>query len=703
MSKVKNDVAPCGRMLCRLQATVWPSCLVLFAVSVCSIVGPIGCAGVTGQSSRPDNPSVAIQPTSTDSYLGQTQQFLATVKNMSNISVVWQVDGTTGGNSKVGTISATGLYTAPGILPAPAMVTVTAVSMANSQVSASATVGLKDNVIISIAPIAASVLTGASQTFTTSLSGTGNPATGAIWAVNGIVGGSPTIGIIALNDASTALYTAPTVAPSPNAVTVTATSQADGSKSASASVTITCGTAASLVPAVVMLAPGHSRRLTATFCLSPSATIAWDVNGISSGNSALGTVLANGPNMAVYTAPTVSPSVNPVTIRATASSVSSGTTTVSAIFTVSINAAYAWVDVLDYGAHGDGIHDDTPAILAAVQAASQGPPSDVYFPPTNAGYLIGTPLVLPNLGHWVTLYLDGMLKIAAPITVPSFYSFYGNGGDEGNPEFTQEATAELEVINPSLDPVIHVTSGSSSIRLENLDINRSGGTGDAILIDGSSCCVALKDVSVTGDGVSLHIEGGFGYVIDGGVYSGRGSFPSVLYEMDPTRCTSTGIFEMRDAVLLGNGVSLNLMCANAASFTFKRVLQEDATGSFLTINEANWVYLWGTSINDIQIAESAGPPYPPLVTNYVGEGSTTSGMQIFNSWGGPGALPSIVAGDPIQDLEVWSPSNTAVGQDSGYVFHSPDGIVSTMPAQSPTAATISQTNPSLTAPRPRIN
>jgi hypothetical protein len=72
----------------------------------------------------------------------QTVQFTANVTNdPSNAGVTWQVDGNNGGNSTTGTVSATGLYT-PGTQAGQH--TVTAVSNANANVSASALVAVTD-------------------------------------------------------------------------------------------------------------------------------------------------------------------------------------------------------------------------------------------------------------------------------------------------------------------------------------------------------------------------------------------------------------------------------------------------------------------------------------------------------------------------------------------------------------------------------
>src|SRR5437588_10287583 len=68
--------------------------------------------------------SVTISPTAATVAAGGTQPFTAMVQNTSNTAVTWQVNGMTGGNATVGTISSSGLYTAPGVVPNPATVTV---------------------------------------------------------------------------------------------------------------------------------------------------------------------------------------------------------------------------------------------------------------------------------------------------------------------------------------------------------------------------------------------------------------------------------------------------------------------------------------------------------------------------------------------------------------------------------------------------
>jgi hypothetical protein len=86
--------------------------------------------------------NVWISPTGATVSTDKSQQFDAVVSGNSNTAVNWEVNGVTGGNSTVGTISTSGLYTAPATVPSSGTVTVTAVSKANTAISASDTVAV---------------------------------------------------------------------------------------------------------------------------------------------------------------------------------------------------------------------------------------------------------------------------------------------------------------------------------------------------------------------------------------------------------------------------------------------------------------------------------------------------------------------------------------------------------------------------------
>lgn len=87
--------------------------------------------------------AISISPTSASVRTGRTQQFTATVQNTTNTSVIWKVNGVSGGNSTVGTISAAGLYRAPNAVPNPSTVTVSATSVADPAKSGSASVRIR--------------------------------------------------------------------------------------------------------------------------------------------------------------------------------------------------------------------------------------------------------------------------------------------------------------------------------------------------------------------------------------------------------------------------------------------------------------------------------------------------------------------------------------------------------------------------------
>jgi len=83
---------------------------------------------------------ISISPTTASVRLKQSRQFTATVTGTSNTSVVWKVNGMTGGNTTVGRVSSSGVYTAPRRVPSPDTVTVSATSAADPTKTASAQV-----------------------------------------------------------------------------------------------------------------------------------------------------------------------------------------------------------------------------------------------------------------------------------------------------------------------------------------------------------------------------------------------------------------------------------------------------------------------------------------------------------------------------------------------------------------------------------
>ena len=86
----------------------------IFTIIFTLIIGAVVLGSCGSDSDSPPPPvSVSVSPTSVTLNLDLTQQFNATVTNATNSAVTWQVDGVAGGNTTVGTISASGLYTPP--------------------------------------------------------------------------------------------------------------------------------------------------------------------------------------------------------------------------------------------------------------------------------------------------------------------------------------------------------------------------------------------------------------------------------------------------------------------------------------------------------------------------------------------------------------------------------------------------------------
>lgn len=114
-------------------------------------------------------------------------QFNAVVENASSSAVIWQVNGTTSGNSDMGTIDSTGLYTAPILVPNPATVKVMAVLQSDTTKSGSSTVTIQALSSVTgqlvISPALSSVTTSQTQQFNILTPGIG--AIDVTWAASG--------------------------------------------------------------------------------------------------------------------------------------------------------------------------------------------------------------------------------------------------------------------------------------------------------------------------------------------------------------------------------------------------------------------------------------------------------------------------------------------------------------------------------------
>ena len=215
---------------------------------------------------------VSISPNTTSLALQGTTTFFATVTGATDTTVIWQVNGVTGGNSTCGTITTNGLYTAPNALPAATAcagatssttacnstvngtitatsgcVLITAISNQDNKTMGFASVTLVSGVTITVAPsTSATMATSENLKFVATVSGATNLSVN--WFVDGVQGGTMATGFITPttigngSQANAAVYSSPATVPSPNTVTIEAQAAADTTQKQNITVTISLAT-----------------------------------------------------------------------------------------------------------------------------------------------------------------------------------------------------------------------------------------------------------------------------------------------------------------------------------------------------------------------------------------------------------------------------------------------------------------------------
>ena len=226
---------------------------------------------------------MAVTPANATLSAGATQTFSATVTNdTTNAGVTW--------SASAGTISAAGIYTAPTPVTTPTA-SVTATSKADSSKTATATVTLTP-ISVSINPMAATLVGGATQTFAATVTGDSTLNQGVTWTASA--------GTIT----SAGVYTAPSPITSPTA-TVTAASKTDPSKAATATVTLTAIGVSLTSSNAITLDAGQTLAISASVTGDNNASGAtFSVSG-AGGSMSASLVSGNSPT-STYTAPAVS-------------------------------------------------------------------------------------------------------------------------------------------------------------------------------------------------------------------------------------------------------------------------------------------------------------------------------------------------------------------------------------------------------------
>jgi uncharacterized protein (DUF1800 family) len=251
--------------------------------------------------------SVVINTASVTLRVQAAYQFNSRVVNSTNQTVTWQVNGVTGGNTTLGTITTTGKYSAPSVVPSPSTVTVAAVSAADPTKKITAAVQL-----LNLAPQLTTLSPPKVNTglkFSVTVTGSNfNPK--AVVTLD-----DKTAVTITSRSATQLTFTGTTTSTAGTQVRVVVTNPDPGAASSQALVLpVISPIAVSVLPKTATLRGLTSATFTASISNALDKSLTWSVNGVPSGNATLGTITANG----VYTAPVLVPASVTVAVASVA-------------------------------------------------------------------------------------------------------------------------------------------------------------------------------------------------------------------------------------------------------------------------------------------------------------------------------------------------------------------------------------------------
>jgi len=327
--------------------TKWPPAVNPVTVAAASEAQPSRFATATVTLTAPaiNAVTISISPGSATVQVGGEALFKAIVGNSTDLSVTWQVNGVTGGNSTYGTVVPGQEldeveYLAPATLPQNPDIVISAIPDADKTISATASVTITPppKVSVTLSPTSVKVLIGKTQDFLATI--VGAPNQGATWYVNNVLGGNSTTGTITNDGSNQATYTAPATAPSPAAVTIKAVSIPDPNAFGSATVTVVSSTVVEISPTTATIQETDLNGNCSSLCTVDFTAIvtglqdpslSWYANGELGGDPTInGTIQPTGDATATYTAPNTLPS-SPVIVTAVASD---GTVSNQAMVTV---------------------------------------------------------------------------------------------------------------------------------------------------------------------------------------------------------------------------------------------------------------------------------------------------------------------------------------------------------------------------------
>ena len=320
--------------------------------------------------------TISVSPQTQTLTVNQTQNFVATVQNdTQNKGVTWAISGANCNNGACGTISSATspsgiaiVYKAPPHAPNPPNVTLTATSVADSKVFASATITIvpqPPQVTVTVSPATQTVLVNRSQSFTATVQN--DPQSkGVTWTLSGAGCAGALCGTLSASSSASGApvtYTAPPNAPNPPTVTLTATSVTDRKSSASATITILA------IPSNLAVAISPKRGgITVSQPLNFSASVLNDPSNLGvTWSASAGTFTNVTPSSATYHPPS-SPGVYTITATSILSTMESdsssiGVTNLSGVTTYHNDGTRAGVNSQEVALNHSNVNASTFAKL----------------------------------------------------------------------------------------------------------------------------------------------------------------------------------------------------------------------------------------------------------------------------------------------------------------------------------------------------
>jgi len=257
------------------------------ASTVVTVLGPAPC-------------TVTLAPGASNLVANGSLAFSAAVSGSTSATVTWSVDGVANGNATVGTLTASGAtatYKAPAAGGTHYVTATATINGASSSADTAVTVLVPPPVTLT--PGTSTLAPTGSLSFSAAVGGSASVT--LAWLVDGITGGSASVGTITAGTGSTATYKAPAVT-GPHTVTCTATTSAKISGSGSSTLSVLAPATVALSPASAALNPSATVALSATVTGPANTAVTWTVDGIANGNATTGTLSGTG-NSVTYTAP----------------------------------------------------------------------------------------------------------------------------------------------------------------------------------------------------------------------------------------------------------------------------------------------------------------------------------------------------------------------------------------------------------------